>query len=165
MQCRAQLLWPHAEVFRNKAPPIVTPHELHFNLNISSRACFQHSFFSLLALHHTDMATDAAPGQNMSQSMAQNGHGDGDSLVTSADPLHPANYISDLCRRFYSLGWVTGTGGGVSIRHGDQIYLAPSGVQKEMMQPKDMFVLDFQRREYLRRPAVGQHLRVAHLSI
>lgn len=79
---------------------------------------------------------------------------DADALIHSSDPLHPANHISDLCRKFYTLGWVTGTGGGVSIRHGDHIFLAPSGVQKEMMQPTDMFVLNYLTREYLRRPPV-----------
>ncbi|KAK0257503.1 Methylthioribulose-1-phosphate dehydratase [Friedmanniomyces endolithicus] len=77
---------------------------------------------------------------------------DADSLIRSNDPLHPANHISDLCRRFYTLGWVTGTGGGVSIRHGNHIFLAPSGVQKEMMQPTDMFVMDFSTKQYVRRP-------------
>ncbi|KAK4550253.1 Methylthioribulose-1-phosphate dehydratase [Oleoguttula mirabilis] len=77
-----------------------------------------------------------------------------DALIHSSDPLHPANHISDLCRRFYTLGWVTGTGGGVSIRHGDHIYLAPSGVQKEMMRPTDMFVMDYHTKQYLRRPLV-----------
>ncbi|KAK3675817.1 Methylthioribulose-1-phosphate dehydratase [Recurvomyces mirabilis] len=81
-------------------------------------------------------------------------HNETDELVRSDDPLHPANHISDLCRRFHTLGWVTGTGGGVSIRHGDHIYLAPSGVQKEMMQPTDMFVMDYETKEYLRRPKV-----------
>ncbi|KAI9662310.1 MAG: Methylthioribulose-1-phosphate dehydratase [Bathelium mastoideum] len=47
---------------------------------------------------------------------------------------------------------VTGTGGGASIRHGDHIFIAPSGVQKEMMQPADMFVMDYRTREYLRKP-------------
>ena len=40
------------------------------------------------------------------------------------------------------------------IRKGDHIYLAPSGVQKEMMQPSDMFVMDYSTKQYLRRPAV-----------
>jgi len=83
---------------------------------------------------------------------------DPDSLIRSNDLLHPANHISDLCRRFYTLGWVTGTGGGVSIRHGNHIFLAPSGVQKEMMQPTDMFVMDFQTKQYVRRPQVRQRL-------
>lgn len=75
-----------------------------------------------------------------------------DDLVTSNDPQHPANLIPHLCKQFYSLGWVTGTGGGTSIRHGNHIFIAPSGVQKELMQPKDLFCLDFQTRNYLRKP-------------
>ena len=78
----------------------------------------------------------------------------GNALVTSTDPQHPANLICSLCRTFYTLGWVTGTGGGTSIRHGAHIFIAPSGVQKELMQPTDMFVLDYASREYLRRPPV-----------
>jgi len=34
-------------------------------------------------------------------------------------------------QQFYHLDWVTGTGGGISIKHGDEIFIAPSGVQKE----------------------------------
>jgi methylthioribulose-1-phosphate dehydratase len=40
----------------------------------------------------------------------------------------------------YKIGWATGTGGGVSIRHRDKIYIAPSGVQKERIEPEDLFV-------------------------
>ncbi|KAI9792525.1 MAG: Methylthioribulose-1-phosphate dehydratase [Peltula sp. TS41687] len=70
------------------------------------------------------------------------------------------------------LNKVTGTGGGTSIRrdsilswpfvrslltlpcpnNSDHIFIAPSGVQKELLQPRDMFVLDYRTREYLRRP-------------
>ncbi|CAI6282990.1 unnamed protein product [Periconia digitata] len=75
-----------------------------------------------------------------------------DALVHSSDPQHPANHICTLCAKFYNLGWVTGTGGGTSIRHEDKIYIAPSGVQKELMQPTDMFVMDFATKEYLRKP-------------
>ncbi|KAK6992413.1 Methylthioribulose-1-phosphate dehydratase [Favolaschia claudopus] len=57
-----------------------------------------------------------------------------DALVLSDDPLHPANPIPALCRNFYQLGWVTGTGGGISIRVG-QVYIAPSGVQKGRILP------------------------------
>ncbi|XP_033123873.1 methylthioribulose-1-phosphate dehydratase-like [Anneissia japonica] len=55
---------------------------------------------------------------------------------------HPRNLIPELCRLFYNLGWVTGTGGGISMRLGSEIYIAPSGVQKERIQPEDMFVQD-----------------------
>nr|CAG4641183.1 EOG090X0D1G [Eulimnadia texana] len=53
---------------------------------------------------------------------------------------HPRRLIPELCRLFYNLGWVTGTGGGISIKHNEAIYIAPSGVQKERIQPDDMFV-------------------------
>ncbi|KAN0135356.1 Methylthioribulose-1-phosphate dehydratase [Lactarius tabidus] len=81
-----------------------------------------------------------------------------DRLVTSDDPLHPANLIPELCRGFYHLGWVTGTGGGISIRVADKVYIAPSGVQKERIEPAHIFVLPFPSpsgdRVFLRRPSL-----------
>jgi methylthioribulose-1-phosphate dehydratase len=84
-------------------------------------------------------------------------------LVTSTDPLHPANLIPELCRSFYQLGWVTGTGGGICIRKGDKVYIAPSGVQKERIEPTHIFVLPYPQKEpsphtdrvFLRRPALN----------
>ncbi|KAJ1869923.1 Methylthioribulose-1-phosphate dehydratase [Coemansia sp. RSA 990] len=73
-------------------------------------------------------------------------------LVTSVDSKHPANLIPELCRQFYHLGWVTGTGGGISIRKGDNVYIAPSGVQKERIESTDIFVLALQTRAILRSP-------------
>ena len=64
----------------------------------------------------------------------------------------PRNLVAELCRQFYYLGWCTGTGGGISLREGDRIYMAPSGVQKERIEPADVFVLD-PRGEILERPA------------
>ncbi|XP_015887391.2 probable bifunctional methylthioribulose-1-phosphate dehydratase/enolase-phosphatase E1 isoform X1 [Ziziphus jujuba] len=57
--------------------------------------------------------------------------------------------LSDLCRQFYNLGWVSGTGGSITIKvHDDSIprsqqlvLMSPSGVQKERMVPEDMYVL------------------------
>ncbi|KAL6715801.1 Methylthioribulose-1-phosphate dehydratase [Lecanora helva] len=77
---------------------------------------------------------------------------DGDHLIHSDDPDHPANLICTLCRNFYALGWVGGTGGGTSIKSGAHIFIAPSGVQKELMQPENMFVLNYESRSYLRKP-------------
>ncbi|CAL9187256.1 unnamed protein product [Musa hybrid cultivar] len=57
--------------------------------------------------------------------------------------------VADLCRHFYNLGWVTGTGGSITVKvHDDAvpkphqlIVMSPSGVQKERMMPEDMYVL------------------------
>ena len=48
----------------------------------------------------------------------------------------------ELCRQFFQSGWVTGTGGSISIRHGGRIYMTPSGVQKERLVPNELYVLD-----------------------
>ena len=98
--------------------------------------------------HKVDLANVL---QNSSGTMSE-----AEALVHSSDPFHPANHICELCRNFYALGWVTGTGGGVSIRDGQHVFIAPSGVQKELMRPTDMFVMDFESRAYLRRPPVGR---------
>lgn len=55
--------------------------------------------------------------------------------------------IVELCREFYRLGWASGTGGGISIRDGERIYVAPSGVQKERLSPEDIFVIDIDGNE------------------
>ncbi|XP_044464870.1 probable bifunctional methylthioribulose-1-phosphate dehydratase/enolase-phosphatase E1 isoform X2 [Mangifera indica] len=57
--------------------------------------------------------------------------------------------ISELCRQFYTLGWVSGTGGSITIKVPDDsipkpqqlILMSPSGVQKERMEPEDMYVM------------------------
>ncbi|KAI4171469.1 MAG: hypothetical protein LQ343_004207 [Gyalolechia ehrenbergii] len=77
-----------------------------------------------------------------------------DHLITSPFSFHPANHIPTLCQNFYTQGWVTGTGGGVSIKSGSNIYIAPSGVQKELLKPTDIFVMDHTSQTYLRKPQV-----------
>lgn len=54
----------------------------------------------------------------------------------------PRQLICDMCRNFYALGWVSGTGGGISIKRAGKIYMAPSGVEKEKIRPEDVYVLD-----------------------
>ncbi|XP_054817139.1 probable bifunctional methylthioribulose-1-phosphate dehydratase/enolase-phosphatase E1 [Prosopis cineraria] len=51
--------------------------------------------------------------------------------------------VADLCRQFYTMGWVSGTGGAMSVnlRHLGLIVITPSGVQKERMTAEDMFVV------------------------
>ena len=91
--------------------------------------------------------------ESSQQEEARDGSTDNDHLITSTDHTHPANLICTLCRNFYTLGWVTGTGGGTSIVKGSHIFIAPSGVQKELMQPSDIFVLERGSRSYLRKPS------------
>ena len=50
--------------------------------------------------------------------------------------------IVALCQSFYAKGWVSGTGGGISIRVGDKVFMAPSGLQKEMIRPEWIYELD-----------------------
>jgi len=74
----------------------------------------------------------------------------------TAHPRHrtsdPRQVIVELCRQFYDHGWVSGTGGGISLRQEGRVYLAPSGVQKERLRPEDLFVLD-EAGNVLERPA------------
>jgi hypothetical protein len=58
--------------------------------------------------------------------------------------------ICELCSHFYDAGWVTGTGGSISIRYGNRIFMTPSGVQKERILPDELFMLDI----------AGNHLSV-----
>ncbi|KAG9509569.1 Methylthioribulose-1-phosphate dehydratase, partial [Fragariocoptes setiger] len=67
--------------------------------------------------------------------------------------IDPKTLITELCSQFYQLGWVSGTGGGISIRHGDRTYVPPSGVQKERINPDDVFVLDDSGNSILEQPA------------
>jgi methylthioribulose-1-phosphate dehydratase len=76
-----------------------------------------------------------------------NGHNHDEEVIKSDDSNHPANLICELCKLFYDQNWVTGTGGGMSIRDGDDVYLAPSGVQKEVcdyaFQSKQVLMIAF----------------------
>lgn len=68
--------------------------------------------------------------------------------MSAAEPAYPSvddakALVASLCAQFYTLGWVSGTGGGLSMRAaGGAIVMAPSGVQKERMVADDMFVLN-----------------------
>lgn len=74
----------------------------------------------------------------------------------------PRALIVDLCQHFYGLGWVSGTGGGVSVRDGAHVYMAPSGVQKERLAPEDIFVLNLDG-EVIERPS-RDHFKVSECA-
>ena len=62
--------------------------------------------------------------------------------MSAAEIQEAKELIADLCANLYTQGHVSGTGGGISIKVGNAIVMAPSGVQKERMRAEDMFVLD-----------------------
>ncbi len=66
---------------------------------------------------------------------------------------NPRQLIVELCAHMYRLGWASGTGGGISIRDGEQVFVAPSGVQKERLAPDDLFVLDCETGDVRQAPA------------
>uniref|UniRef100_A0A182MR37 Class II aldolase/adducin N-terminal domain-containing protein n=1 Tax=Anopheles culicifacies TaxID=139723 RepID=A0A182MR37_9DIPT len=100
------------------------------------------------------------------------------SIYQDLSEEHPRKLIPELCKQFYNLGWVTGTGGGISIKLDDEIYIAPSGVQKERIQPDDLFIQniegdDLQTPPDYKNPAAvmttllwpGKEFRCTHLEM
>ncbi|POM67112.1 2,3-diketo-5-methylthio-1-phosphopentane phosphatase [Phytophthora palmivora] len=67
---------------------------------------------------------------------------DAASHSTLVDANDCRELVCELCRLYYTTEWMTGTGGAMSLRHGDRIYVTPSGVPKERLQPEDLYVLD-----------------------
>ncbi|GIX41105.1 MAG: methylthioribulose-1-phosphate dehydratase [Leptospiraceae bacterium] len=65
-------------------------------------------------------------------------------LIDPLEELYVRKKICAMCRNFYRLGWVSGTGGGISIRRNNIVFMAPSGVQKEQIKPQDIFILDLE---------------------
>ena len=54
---------------------------------------------------------------------------------------HPRRLIPELCRHYYGQGWFAGAGGGISMKVGDSIYMAPSAVPIDRIETDDLFVL------------------------
>ena len=52
--------------------------------------------------------------------------------------------ICELGRRFYDLGWVSGTGGGIALCFDECVFMAASGVQKEALREGDIYELDLE---------------------
>jgi methylthioribulose-1-phosphate dehydratase len=82
-------------------------------------------------------------------------------LIVQQDEMsskeHPRKLIPELCKLFYTNGWVTGTGGGISIKLNDKIFIAPSGVQKERIESEDIFVQDIDGQD-IEVPPIEKHL-------
>ncbi|XP_072048070.1 methylthioribulose-1-phosphate dehydratase-like isoform X2 [Amphiura filiformis] len=73
---------------------------------------------------------------------------------------HPRRRIPELFRLFWNLGWTVGAGGSLSIRKGDDIYFPPSGVQKERIQPEDIFVTNM-KGEIIDGPASDKNMKIS----
>jgi methylthioribulose-1-phosphate dehydratase len=80
--------------------------------------------------------------------------------MSSQGETNAKSLIVELCKEFYKLGWVSGTGGGISIKEDGKIYMAPSGVQKERLNREDIFVLDEQGR-IVETPPFGKLLKLS----
>ena len=54
--------------------------------------------------------------------------------MLSVKPLATADdakaLICELGRRFYDLGWVSGTGGGISLRLGERVFMRPPACRR-----------------------------------
>jgi methylthioribulose-1-phosphate dehydratase len=67
--------------------------------------------------------------------------------------------LCEMLRLFYAKGWVSGTGGGICSRiSGSEFLLAPSGVHKESIRPRDFFVIRV-RDGHILRPPLDSSLR------
>ena len=60
--------------------------------------------------------------------------------------------LCELLKLFYSLGWCTGTGGGISIRVDNSVLLAPSGVEKEKVLPNMISTVKLDTFEIIENP-------------
>lgn len=69
------------------------------------------------------------------------------SAIEDVKAMKEADVPTTIClvmQKLYTLGWCSGSGGGISIRDKEAgiTYTAPSGVQKEMISPDEIFSLD-----------------------
>ena len=69
----------------------------------------------------------------------------------TATMLSPRKTMVSLCKEFHCLGWMTGTGGAISIRDGEDIFITPSGILKETVKEDDLFKVT-ENGEVLKRP-------------
>ena len=111
-------------VYLNKGHNITIPHNVYRRLYTSDT--------STSVVEHVD---------NTGRTITLRYNNDEDSIATNSYHKY-RELVCELCRQFFDAGWVTGTGGSISIRYGNRIYMTPSGVQKERIQPDELYVLD-----------------------
>ncbi|XP_017971558.1 PREDICTED: probable bifunctional methylthioribulose-1-phosphate dehydratase/enolase-phosphatase E1 2 isoform X4 [Theobroma cacao] len=83
------------------------------------------------------------------QPMVHNSFAMSQAYVESKEVTETKALVAELCQHFYTLGWLAGTGGSITIRvhdgsiprHHQLIVMSPSGVQMERMVAEGMYVL------------------------
>ncbi|KAM0827790.1 hypothetical protein ACQ4PT_067964 [Festuca glaucescens] len=89
------------------------------------------------------MSTGGAEAAAAAEAMSSEAYLAGDAVREARE------LVAELCRHFYLQGWVTGTGGSITVKANDPavplvqqlIVMSPSGVQKERMVADDMYVM------------------------
>ncbi len=72
--------------------------------------------------------------------------------------------LCELLRLFYEKGWVSGTGGGICTVVGkSEVLMAPTGVHKERVTSRDLFVVDSRSGKVIRPPR-NRSLRLSECS-
>src|SRR5258706_1366561 len=78
-------------------------------------------------------------------------------LIHPEQPLpdvSPPELLWSLLRDWHARAWVSGTGGGIcGPTEAGNLFLAPTGVQKELVRPEDFFVVSPIDGRVVRRPA------------
>ncbi|KAL7000430.1 hypothetical protein U1Q18_001580 [Sarracenia purpurea var. burkii] len=100
-------------------------------------------------INMSSMMVAGEPSDHMILNGLEMGKSIGEAYLESDTVKETRALVSELCRHFYTLGWVSGTGGSISIKVRDDsipksrqlIVMSPSGIQKERMVPEDIFVL------------------------
>ncbi|CAM1306774.1 APIP (predicted) [Pycnogonum litorale] len=83
--------------------------------------------------------------------------GNADEKELSLHQEHPRHVIPEVCQQFHSMGWMLGTGGAISVKFGNDVYITPTGVQKEKIKGEDLFQIDMNG-EVIRGPPESKKL-------
>ena len=65
-------------------------------------------------------------------------------IVTDATICDCRRTMVSLCKEFHGLGWMTGTGGAISMKQQREIFITPSGVLKEHVTSDDIFKVNME---------------------
>lgn len=85
-------------------------------------------------------------------------------MKKKVSPLPFKKLLCEFLRLFYAKGWVSGTGGGICGKlSARQVFIAPTGVHKERVQPLDFFTVNPSTSKILKAPR-NRSLRLSECS-